>query len=1211
MNLGKFREKIKLYAPNESVNAFGETALVSYVQKIVAYAKRRDIEWSTIGEEVHGKQLVVEARTEFYIKKFRPEIKENWVVVYDGTTYEITRVDEFKNGEYTRILALRRDNFAPELLLNNPVFMLDTHSGATMAFSVRRLNTLYTGPAMRVRRESDDQELDIPFTTAGDLNTDILEEFCEGTDGWVKVWRDQSGNGYDAIETIHSRQPQIVDNGVIKRNGDGEICIFFETYNRRFKDIGPELDTAPHSAFVLAERYAGSNDQGQDRRGIYGFGDAVNEPNLQYKRFDLNFWETYLGYTFIGNGVMYTSINSHTQLSDEPRLFSSRYDGSTYKLHVGAIQRREYNITRSSRGKISLAHRNHSDINMSEFVLYTSFKPDSTRESIETNVNDYYGLWEPFDEGLLDTYTGATMAYSLRRLNSSYTGPAIEIQDENNSVFDVPFDLEGNLNEDQLRYKIGSGANDFAKIRTWYDQSGSGNHLVQTDYSLMGTIVDAGVINKDADGRVFVDNTGAAYDIPATVSQPFTAITAVGHSAAYKRIMHGGNFFWSPNNTYQRFAQDKELRGYHRINYAVPHVYGVLANGDNTTLRFDGAEDNTGEVYDADLTSGTRLLTGADGSAYSGSNQVYEFLLYTGNRYDDLTPIERDMAKKYGLSGYTKPLDSAMGSSALAAYGLRKLRSDWAGPAIRVFNTGTSDTEDIGFDDFGNLDVKALMDFTGPHSAQVIRWYDQMGGNRHGEQNSFANTPIIVDQGTLKTSGGRPSIYFKEHTNTGSMLEFKHEGIMGQDLLDIYTIVDDDDDFDGSKKSYILFSDSEAVAGRYSFVIRSNVASYNDIITQNFGQPKLIANNVDANIVHGTSTRVEVAQAVDGRKLQVYEGAKTQNDDGTVEWDSFVLNGYNGADLGSFNFVGHIQEMILFNTDNSANRRDLSNNMAFYYNLGHEKPISINIDYSGGQIGSYSLRKLTDQVNDNYCCDVRREGQSNVHRIGFDQFGNLDVTALEAYANGSAVYIQKWFDQSGGGNHLVQSDHDNQPQICDDSGNVFRQNGLPTSKWVQGSGSVQSKMAPTTTNLIGVDAMTVFIVRNPTDNDYLMFHGGAQAAGPLSYVVADEDGNTSIDSTWRAPNATHKIYYNGTEVPIVSGTTDRKDLFDAMVNDELAVEVNEGVYTGSSSWTDFVFCGYNGRGLDGYLSEVLLYQIDKSSDRTDIEANINDYYKLY
>lgn len=116
MNIGQFRKKIKLYEPTIRINSFGETTIENYSLALTCFAKRRDIEWSTIGEESHGKQLVVEARTEFYIKKFRSEITEQWIVEYDDRYYEITRVDEFGIAEYTRILALRRDNFTPTVV---------------------------------------------------------------------------------------------------------------------------------------------------------------------------------------------------------------------------------------------------------------------------------------------------------------------------------------------------------------------------------------------------------------------------------------------------------------------------------------------------------------------------------------------------------------------------------------------------------------------------------------------------------------------------------------------------------------------------------------------------------------------------------------------------------------------------------------------------------------------------------------------------------------------------------------------------------------------------------------------------------------------------------------------------------------------------------------------------------------------------------------
>jgi hypothetical protein len=116
MNIGSFNKQIKLYSPRVSTNAFGETQTTSYALEITAMARRRDIEWSTIGEEAHGKQLVVEARTEFYIKRWRSQITEQWIVEYDDRYYEITRVDEFGKAEFTRILGLRRDNWTPSIV---------------------------------------------------------------------------------------------------------------------------------------------------------------------------------------------------------------------------------------------------------------------------------------------------------------------------------------------------------------------------------------------------------------------------------------------------------------------------------------------------------------------------------------------------------------------------------------------------------------------------------------------------------------------------------------------------------------------------------------------------------------------------------------------------------------------------------------------------------------------------------------------------------------------------------------------------------------------------------------------------------------------------------------------------------------------------------------------------------------------------------------
>ena len=95
--------------------------------------------------------------------------------------------------------------------------LLDDYSGAAAAYSLRLLSSTYTGDAIRVRRSSDNTEQDIGFVN-NELDTSTLTTFCSGTDGFVKTWYDQSGNGYDATQTTAASQPQIVSSGSVILN---------------------------------------------------------------------------------------------------------------------------------------------------------------------------------------------------------------------------------------------------------------------------------------------------------------------------------------------------------------------------------------------------------------------------------------------------------------------------------------------------------------------------------------------------------------------------------------------------------------------------------------------------------------------------------------------------------------------------------------------------------------------------------------------------------------------------------------------------------------------------------------------------------------------------------------------------------------------------------------------------------------------------------
>jgi hypothetical protein len=90
------------------------------------------------------------------------------------------------------------------------------------AYSLRKLRTAYTGPALRVRRSFDSAEADIGFTAAGDLDTAALLAHVEhggpgpgNQNGFVTTWYDQSGNGRNVTQATAVNQPRIVNAGVI------------------------------------------------------------------------------------------------------------------------------------------------------------------------------------------------------------------------------------------------------------------------------------------------------------------------------------------------------------------------------------------------------------------------------------------------------------------------------------------------------------------------------------------------------------------------------------------------------------------------------------------------------------------------------------------------------------------------------------------------------------------------------------------------------------------------------------------------------------------------------------------------------------------------------------------------------------------------------------------------------------------------------------
>jgi hypothetical protein len=102
--------------------------------------------------------------------------------------------------------------------------VLDDYPNAELALSFRKLRTAYTGDCIVVRRSSDSL-LDTIGFVSNYLDTATLKTFCASTNCFVRVIYDQSGNARDFRQDTTSRQPRIVNSGVLEKS-ENEVALY-------------------------------------------------------------------------------------------------------------------------------------------------------------------------------------------------------------------------------------------------------------------------------------------------------------------------------------------------------------------------------------------------------------------------------------------------------------------------------------------------------------------------------------------------------------------------------------------------------------------------------------------------------------------------------------------------------------------------------------------------------------------------------------------------------------------------------------------------------------------------------------------------------------------------------------------------------------------------------------------------------------------------
>ncbi len=354
-------------------------------------------------------------------------------------------------------------------------------SGAAAAYSTRRLNGNYTGAAIQVERSSDNSYQDIGFDANGDLDESALTTFCTGTTCKVRTWYGQeasggTGSGNDAQQTDHTKQPTIYTGGAIVRI-DGKPAFTVDGSNDNFNITA--LTGGQYGIFTVGKPTS-----------LVGYYTDSTTGSRQY------ILRNNTGYTINGSFNIYNSGTQTTQLLNNQKELVSFLSNSTTSNYINKL------LTRTN-GSQSYAG------DFSEFIIYTSDK-STDRTQIESNIGDYFTQNTP----LLDTYSGAAAAYSLRLLDSTYTGSAIRVRRDNNDEQDIGFNVFGELDTVSLLAFAGASGNAWVKI--WYDKSTNGNDATQSvATNNQPQIVSGGsVITRGTENKPSVLFTGSTQILP-------------------------------------------------------------------------------------------------------------------------------------------------------------------------------------------------------------------------------------------------------------------------------------------------------------------------------------------------------------------------------------------------------------------------------------------------------------------------------------------------------------------------------------------------------------------------------------------------------------------------------------------------------------------------------------------------------------------------
>jgi hypothetical protein len=266
------------------------------------------------------------------------------------------------------------------------------------------------------------------------------------------------------------------------------------------------------------------------------------------------------------------------------------------------------------------------------------------------------------------------------------------------------------------------------------------------------------------------------------------------------------------------------------------------------------------------------------------------------------------------------------------------------------------------------------------------------------------------------------------------------------------------------------------------------------------------------------------------------------------------------------------------------------------------EPNTTLLDYYTGAAAAYSLRSLSTSTTN--VVKVRRSGDDAELDFTASQVSDGALAAWVVAGGGTEDgFVTTWYDQSGNANNATQATAANQPKIVS-SGSLVTENGKAAI------------------DFDGVDDSFALSNANLAISDYQISSVayGANILGPI-YCQGDNDGwstralimrpSFGIIASSSLSDTLTVDYTSSSQILITyehkSNTSNGEKVY---VDGSFVTQVNS-VGDVRNSTTAAIGHDYTSQYIDGTIQEIIIYNFDQSSNRTGIEANINDYYNIY